>query len=404
MSSPKSPSFVKKYSMSDNEDSWQTVSSEENEFFEKIIMNKKDNQNNIRIKLFLNILELLLLIKNNKIYISNEKNQYLQYIKLKNESVDTIQLFIQLIQCKIFCKLYVFICKNKITYDIEVFLPEIIEEKKFKISGLVFSIYSTGNIINETILHSSKYTNLKLFDVIITEVAPVVEKMSIFKQFREHNQSTMQNVPKIENMFKKIPTSLIRMKYHPLYITHSMLKSNEYIQPLRPVIGYFRGEPIYLKSNIKKYLSENQWFKKGRKIKEDCINKYFKLNDKKLYRIFETEEISIEEINSKTMKYFHANHIPKKCFYIKDNMAAEVASLLKIQYAQCITGFKYQNCVFEGIFCQKKDKKLLLQALDELKFNQKLNDIVHKGENMFHSWNIVLKKVRRFIELKDIFN
>lgn len=390
--------------MSLNDDSWESVSAEENEEFEiNLIKKNKIDRNEIKNNLFIKILSILKKIDTNEIKILKNENKFLNFVDLKNKFVEKDIIFSNLIHCGILSKLFILLKPNEVSYGLHVFLPEIFEQEKIKTNGLVLSLSSKGDLINETILYSSKYKFLNLFDILVSEIKPIIPQMSIFQKNKEKFENKYHDQFKIEYIFKKIPNSLNKLIHHPLYVIESNLKRNEYIHPKRPVLGYFKGNPVYLKQNVKKLFSENGWFKKGRKIKNDCQNIFRKVNDKKLYRIYETEEIEIDDISDKIMKYFHKNHIPKKCCYISDVNAHEIAKLLKIKYAQCITGFKYKNIVIEGIFCYEKDKEMLLDAISEFNFNTKVNDLICDGEEVFSAWKMAIKKVKRFFELKEAF-
>lgn len=386
--------------MADQDDVWHSVSMEENEEYDIVVEKKKKDQNETKLNLFSNILKVLVKIDNVERNFSNEKNLFLQYIDLSRKYTDKSILFGKLIYLGIKAKLFVIIDQNSVKYQLHVFLPEIIEHEKIKTSGLVFTIYSTGTIVNETILHSSKYKFFAIFDTLISEIRPVVVKMQIFKNTR--NLFTVDVDQKI--IFKKIPNSINRFRHHPLYVVESILSKDEYVHPMRPVLGYFKGEPVYLRTNVKKYQSEASWFRKGRKIKENCKKKFHLIKEKKLYRIYETEDIFIPDITDKTMKYFHKNHIPSECCYIDHENASEIALLLQIKYAECIIGYTYKGIIKKGIFCYKKDENHVRDALHEYEFNQKLTQYIENGKSFFKAWDRVLKKTKRFLELKDAFD
>lgn len=386
--------------MENEGEGWESASSEEDEEYDIVIQKDKKNTNEVKIELFTRILRVLQNLNHVNACSRADKNIFLQYVELKNTIMNELILFGKLVYLGVKSKLFVILDDNKERFILHVFLPEILEYEKIKTSGLVFSISYDGYLINETILHSSKFIHLGLFNTIITEIAPYLENMEIFRG----NFRTLDLIEYQKCIFSKIPRSINGFKHHPFYVIESILQKNQYIHPLRPVLGYFKGDPVYLKENVKRYHSEATWYKKGRRIKEGCHKKYFALRGKKLFRIYETEEISIDKITGNVMDYFHKNHIPKDCCYISHDKSVEIANLLKIKYSECVVGFKYEKVVKKGIFCHQMHKDLILLAIEEYEFNQIILNFIERGTKIFDEWDRLLKKTRRFLELKTFFD
>lgn len=390
--------------MTFDDDSWHSVSEEENELFNIPVPKKKIDIRNVKINLFTSILKVLKDLQYQNVQKDENQSDFLYFVKMRNKNLSKLEIFNTLISLGIKSKLFVNFDEGKIEFFIHVYLQEIAQQEKINTSGLILTIDSHGIIINETIIHSTKYKHYQIFDTIINEIKSVVPRMDVFSKtahffLKKPHESILLNY-----LFRHIPNSINKLKKHPLYVLPSILAKNEYIHPMRPVLGYFKGEPVYLRSNVKKYHSELTWFRKGREIKEESKKKFIKLKDKKLYRIYETKEIEIPKITDKTMKYFHKNHIPLDCCYINHENAQEIAILLKIEHAACIVGFRYKDVVKKGIFCNKKYEKLVLDALNEYGFNRKCSDFIENGRNFFKTWDKILKKTNRFLELKDAFD
>ncbi|KRH95202.1 Nucleotide excision repair complex XPC-HR23B, subunit XPC/DPB11 [Pseudoloma neurophilia] len=384
--------------MAFDDDGWLSVSSEINEEYNIVVEKKKKDLNYIKIDLFTRILSNLSQLSSIRELSIIENGKFLQYLNLKMKSETKMELFGNLILLDIESKLFIVFDGNNTRFHLHVYLPEISQQEIVKGPGLVLSIHSHGYFINETILYSTKYTNLGIFDTLVAEMASQVKKMDIFA--KHCNPDDFDMIKYQKKIFNKLPKSLNGFRHHPFYVIQSILPKESYIHPTRPVFGYFKGEPVYLKANVKKYHSETTWYKKGRKIKQDCQKKCIHIKDKRLYRIYETEEIKIESISGKTMDFFHQNHIPMDCCYIDHENAPEIANILQIKFAECIIGFKYKSVIKKGIFCAKEKQEIILLALSEYDFNKMANEHIKNGHNVFKDWDRLLKKTKRFLDLK----
>ncbi|KAH0474346.1 MAG: uncharacterized protein KVP18_003917 [Porospora cf. gigantea A] len=68
-----------------------------------------------------------------------------------------------------------------------------------------------------------------------------------------------------------LPTSASLMRSHHLYATEGLLKANEVIIPKEPVLGWFKGEPVYPRRNVWLARSPSQWRGQGRDVQKDQI-------------------------------------------------------------------------------------------------------------------------------------
>lgn len=87
----------------------------------------------------------------------------------------------------------------------------------------------------------------------------VIYKHRFFVNTRENFCSDRTKLPDLFNsnlIFKKIPKSIKTLRYHPLYTCDSLIKQNQIIFPRRPILGYFKGEPVFYKKNVQTLKSE----------------------------------------------------------------------------------------------------------------------------------------------------
>lgn len=382
-------------------DSWCSISSEVDEIYdeEKKEINRTDI-NTVRIDLFGKLLSVLKQAIEPLEYKPIEMNKFLEFKRLEKDESDNVLLFRKLIFQGIPCKLYLII-NNPIEFVIETFLPEIIEKFHLKRAGLVCYIGSDGSLINTTILHSTRFKHFGVFNALISEMKEPVFDLPLFKKFRERLAVSLPKDFDERFLFSKIPKSLRNLKYHPFYTAELILRRDQIIHPMRPVLGFFKGEPVFYKKNVQTLRSERGWFKLGKKITKD---KFKMIKGVKFYRKYEVEDIVIEDLDGKSMSFFHENHIPRNCIYSKDEMASFVARILDLRFSECVVGFKYKIPVIQGIFLERKNESVFFMALEEFKFNKSLIEQIEKGEKVFSFWDNIIRKINRFQKLKALFD
>ncbi|OZJ04548.1 hypothetical protein BZG36_02695 [Bifiguratus adelaidae] len=64
-----------------------------------------------------------------------------------------------------------------------------------------------------------------------------------------------------------MPTNMAGFNNHPLYALERHLKRYEILYPREPVIGHWKGEPIYPRANVKRLCTAETWLKEGRVVK-----------------------------------------------------------------------------------------------------------------------------------------
>jgi len=67
---------------------------------------------------------------------------------------------------------------------------------------------------------------------------------------------------------EKMPTTLSAFKTHPLYCLERFIHKYEALYPKGPVLGEFKGQPIYPRSCVRKLHTRDKWLQKAREVKE----------------------------------------------------------------------------------------------------------------------------------------
>jgi len=182
-----------------------------------------------------------------------------------------------------------------------------------------------------------------------------------------------------------IPTSKAAFKKHPLYALASNLNKAEVIDPAgkKRIVGIFKGELIYHRSDISVALTTKKWLYQGRKVREAELSKPAKkvkalkktapktfraltsygvsdtseqkVDDESyeeddgmdhIYGLWQTEEWSPDpvgpndEIPVNEYKNIELALINPGLIYLEVRGIAKVAKKLEIPYAPCLLGFE----------------------------------------------------------------
>ncbi|OLQ17561.1 Rad4 beta-hairpin domain 1 family protein [Cryptosporidium hominis] len=233
-----------------------------------------------------------------------------------------------------------------------------------------------------------------------------------------------------------IPISKTSFKNHPKYAIISCLNSLEIIHPKEPIVGYFQGEPIYLRENVQTLKTKTQWDQEQREIKigQQPIKIIFKKkNDDadlkgkvklEYYAEFQTQIKPLAELNHldqipkdhfKSINISIKGNIPNSCVHIKDSCEGlnndkvmftsryystwkteNIIDIIKrsnIDYARAFIGYDFKNGSkpkYDGVIIKKKD----VTPFQSLKKRFELMNI-NKMANFI--WNDVLQSAKDFL-------
>lgn len=150
-----------------------------------------------------------------------------------------------------------------------------------------------------------------------------------------------------------IPTSLSALQKHPRYILERHLKRYEVIHPRWPIIGYFKEEPIFLRSKVHLLHTKDRWIRQMREVMEGAtplksVKSKNGTDDKvDLYGEWQTMPLIIpESVDGKVPRGVHGNvdlwtpeHLPKGTVHINLPYAKMAARKIGVEFAPAMTGF-----------------------------------------------------------------
>lgn len=409
--------------MSDSSDSWEVASQEEIKYTLTEIKKRKTIQRS-RLNLLHKVLVIIdCLQKPRKYLIPKGMNQYeiiAQINKISQSNLDEsdnyetfkgyfngnghidlfnveITKFLSLNFSGIPARLY-FVINDDITTFIEYKLNDIFikETKLFK--GHCFSIDFDGFISDQTLSFSTVYTHHSFFIKLLQSI-----NMNLKNTLKSDNFKMLD-----DQRLKVIPSNLNKLKLHPLYITEECCNNKTAIYPKRPIFGYFKGSPVYSRKNVIKLKTQKSWYMNGRILKQASSTNNADGNDIKPYRIdkqvklfaeFQTEPIDIQDLTGNEMDAFHPNFTPKKCVYL--NCDSIIPKELEIPYAECIVGFRYKDKIKKGVFIKKEHCFAVNYFAKEHEYYDHVFNEVKEYEALHLAWWKFLKKLKKFIEIKN---
>lgn len=206
-----------------------------------------------------------------------------------------------------------------------------------------------------------------------------------------------------------LPSSIQDFKDHPHYALERHLKRNEVIHPKREVgkinVGKASSsnlEPIYRRQDVKTVQSADRWYRHGREIKpgeqplkhvparsrraKSPFSDDGKAEMAALYAYHQTlSYIPPPVVRGKVPKNVYGNidiyvptMIPAGGSHIKHPLAKKAAQLLKIDFADAVTGFQFKGrhgtAVIQGIVVATIHKEAVEATVQEFLDSQKQNE------------------------------
>eukprot|EP00736_Rhodelphis_marinus_P004007 Rmarinus@m.29436 len=185
------------------------------------------------------------------------------------------------------------------------------------------------------------------------------------------------------------PKSLTAFKSHPVYVLEEFLSKYEIIHPRTPTNIWFKGKPVFFRSDVKTLHSRRRWWKEGREIKEGevamKIVEASKLSgsadlNMELFGIWQTRWMvspiakngSIPKNENGNVELWTSRHMPRGCVQVVLPHIAKTAKKMRIDYAPAMVGFEHKRGksipVIEGIvICEDNKEPLLKQYSMEQK-------------------------------------
>lgn len=276
----------------------------------------------------------------------------------------------------------------------EFILNGALVENKTKYNGNCFSVSFNGKISDQSVAFSKNCSYNKFYLRIINYLQ---EKFLNSNTISDQANKIFYNADC--RRLKAIPTSISKIKNHPLYVMESLLSFNEFIYPKRPIAGYLKGDPVYLRNNVKKLRSQSGWLRQGKCFKESNTIPYRIVKGKKLYAEFQVKDVEILDITGKLMEAFHPNLTPKNAVYI--DYDSEICKELGIEFSDCLVGFKGKEMVIKGFLCKKSDCYLVNLFIKQKEYYKKIAEEVHKYETAFQEWKLLIKKTKKYLNISQ---
>ncbi|CAG8551914.1 5862_t:CDS:10 [Paraglomus occultum] len=228
-----------------------------------------------------------------------------------------------------------------------------------------------------------------------------------------------------------MPNSIGAFNNHPLYALERQLKKYEYIHPKEPVIGEYRGIPVYPRANVRQLHTAELWLREGRIVKEGeqplkhvksramTMSKRRMKDDGPLevalYGEWQTEVYRAKPIINGIVPKNHYGNIdmfkPSMCppggVHIEINGIGKVAKRLSIDYALAVVGFDFQSrrCVplINGIVVAQEHERTLLEAWVEYTAHIEATANAKREKEILGKWRKLVIGLRIRSRLKAVY-
>ena len=179
-------------------------------------------------------------------------------------------------------------------------------------------------------------------------------------------------------MSEPLPKSLNGFVAHPLFALESQLHQNQIIYPKDRILGTFKGNPVYPRSQVRELLSESAWLKKKGRVIAENETPLKQLKGKDLFGVWQTKLfVAPLAINGKVprnsygnIELFHKNMLPKNCRYLSLAKAIQACKLLGVDYAEAVTEFVYSKestmPQISGIVICEESEEAVLEVCNQL--------------------------------------
>ncbi|EJW01908.1 hypothetical protein EDEG_03624 [Edhazardia aedis USNM 41457] len=304
----------------------------------------------------------------------------------------------------------------------------------------VVSIDFLFNIKDHTITNSTQSMNLIFFakNILENSIEPmkenfrkllyeklksmkILDEKLTFEEYVNNMLLIKENCPFEKFDSKKlneIPQSKNKLKIHPNFVMETLLNKRFIVFPKRQIAGYFKGEPIYQRKNVKQLYTINQLKKMGKIIKNSEKHPYRILPAKEnsgekvfLYAPWQVEDIRISSLNElikqkkenkhKYADYFHENHIPVDSFYSSDPLSFDVCKMLRLPVIEVVTRFFRKTPIVEGVFIEIKNREIFQLFLMNYKYSVYIDEKTEMLEKTISLWLKVIKKTKKYIKIRQ---
>ncbi|KAI9598569.1 Rad4 beta-hairpin domain 3-domain-containing protein [Syncephalis fuscata] len=231
----------------------------------------------------------------------------------------------------------------------------------------------------------------------------------------------------VKEKSERMPTTVGEFNNHPLYALERHLKKFEILYPREPIIGHIRGEPVYPRSCVQQLHTTETWLREGRQVKEgenpikEIKARAVTLQSRReqamaemegmerisaLYGEWQTEPYTAPPIiNGKVPKnqygnidLFQPSMLPSGGCHIQISGIAKIARKLKIDYADAVTGFDFQQrrCIpiLSGIVIPSEREEELLQAWHVYEAEQIKKNRIKREKAALQRWRQLVRGIR----------
>lgn len=211
-----------------------------------------------------------------------------------------------------------------------------------------------------------------------------------------------------------LPVHKSRFKNHPIYVLASQIGNNHIKKKDATPIGFFKGEEVYVRSDLEELKSSSAWLKLNRRVIENSkpittrmvYNKQTRMQVQS-HLFSESQTVLIPQKESEqgdipTTEYDNVDatgekFLPKNTIYLRSrklDLLIRTAKALNITYKRAFSSYKKEDAFkpeIDGIVIRKTDLAAFLKKYEEISTEKALSRWEEAKDSCRNYWRSVLK-------------
>jgi xeroderma pigmentosum group C-complementing protein len=253
--------------------------------------------------------------------------------------------------------------------------------------------------------------------------------MAFFKRpFPETRDEIEENELAAREAQEGMPKNVGDFKGHPIFALERHLRRNEVIHPMREAGKISAGaggkpESVYRRSDVHVVRSADQWYRKGRDVKEGAqplkraptrrSHRAASMDENDvaedgtgLYAEFQTEMyVPPPVVDGRVPRNAYGNldvyvpsMIPAGAIHVQHPLAARSAKVLGVDYADAVTGFDFKGrqgtAVINGIVAAAEYREALVEAIRAMEHEQAQAEQARRTHLALQMWKRFMTALR----------
>ncbi|KAJ1892739.1 hypothetical protein LPJ66_006163 [Kickxella alabastrina] len=157
------------------------------------------------------------------------------------------------------------------------------------------------------------------------------------------------------------------------FVLERHLRQTEVLRPRLPIVGYFRGTPVFLRENVRVLRSRMAWHRRGQQVHGDPART---LGGSELFGAWQTSAVPVPPVaNGRVprnafgrLDVFVPAMVPRGAVHVRGEAALRVCRVLQVDAVVAVVGFAFgrgrvASPVVDGVVVVERDAGLVRDAV-----------------------------------------